>query len=193
MGKPASALTQLLVDYSEGDEKALSQLLPLVEKELHRLAAGYLRKERAGHTLQPTALVNEAFLSLLKQPDIQWQSRAHFYAVAALAMRQVLVGHARKHRAAKRGGGLAPLSLDDDRIEAGGKEAELVALDDALRALAQENGRQAKIVELRYFGGMTVEEVGQVLSISPRTVKREWMVAKAWLYQQLSDDKNAKP
>lgn len=186
--KAPTEVTRLLKELSRGDESALGKLVPLVHREMTRLARGYLSRERAGHTLQPTALVNEAYLSLMGQKKIQWEGRAHFLAVAALAMRQVLIAHARKRKATKRGGGLAPVTLEEGLVsgDIAGDE-ELLRLDEALTRLAKESERQARIVELRYFGGLSVEETAQVLSISSRTVKREWAIARAWLFSQLRD------
>lgn len=187
MTRSAHSFTELLMDYRRGDTEALGRLMPLVHQELRRLATSYLRHERPGHTLQPTALVNEAFITLVNQKTIPLEGRSHFFAVAALAMRQVLVAYARKRRAEKRGHGWQRVTLEDRhgaRVEPAG--VEILALDQALGELSRESERQAKIVELRYFGGLSVEETALILGISARTVKREWMVARAWLHRRLT-------
>jgi len=179
----------MLQNWSKGDENALSELMPLVYDELRRQAARYLRKERADHTLQPTALANEAYLRLIDQKHVSWQNRAHFFGIAAQLMRRILVDHARKGHAEKRGGAAAKLPLDeaigvpDEREQ---RDVDLLALDRALSQLAEVDERQSRIVELRYFGGLKIEEVAEVLGISPTTVKRELNFAKAWLHLQLS-------
>ncbi|HBY61057.1 MAG TPA: RNA polymerase subunit sigma-70 [Solibacterales bacterium] len=180
-----SNVTQLLVDWSKGNRQALEQLMPLVYDELRRLADFYLRRERAGHTLQGTALVHEAYLRLVDQNRVQWQNRAHFFGVAAQMLRRILVDHARAHRTAKRGGGALTLALDEAIGAPEQKDLDLVALDDALNGLSQMDAQQAKIVELRYFSGLTIEETAEVLDISPATVKRDWVVAKAWLFREV--------
>jgi RNA polymerase sigma factor (TIGR02999 family) len=183
----ANDITESLAALSRGDPAAVEKLLPVVYKEMRRLAAGYLRKERPGHTLQPTALAHEAFLRLVVQKDIAWQSRAHFLGVAAQAMRRILVDHARRRKAARRGGGATVLSLDD----AGSASPNPVAFDDLDRALVhleRLSERQAKVVELRYFGGLTIEETAEVLGVSPITVKRDWTMARAGLYRELSGE-----
>ncbi len=191
MSKPMSEerqpsnVTQLLVDWSKGNRQALEQLMPLVYDELRRLADFYLRRERAGHTLQGTALVHEAYLRLVDQNRVQWQNRAHFFGVAAQMLRRILVDHARAHRTAKRGGGALTLALDEAIGAPEQKDLDLVALDDALNGLSQMDAQQAKIVELRYFSGLTIEETAEVLDISPATVKRDWVVAKAWLFREV--------
>ena len=167
------------------DRQSVDSLLPLVYQELRRLAASYLRRERPGYTLQPTALVNEAYLRLLKDRPDRWQNRAHFCAIAAHSMRQILIERARARDAQKRGGARARVTLDDALVAGGDRSIDLVALDEALERLAAENERQAKIVEMRYFGGLTVEEVAEALEISPATVKRHWTVARAWLAREL--------
>ncbi len=171
---------------AEGDARALDRLFPLVYRELRERAAGYLRGERPGHTLQPTALAHETYLRLAGRPDFPWQNRAHFMAVAARAMRLILVDHARRRRAAKRGGGDAPLEFDTGVVLAAGATVEFDDLDRALSDLARLSERQARVVELRYFGGLTIEETGEVLGVSPMTVKRDWATARAWLYRELA-------
>jgi RNA polymerase sigma factor (TIGR02999 family) len=178
-------VTRLLEDLSNGKTGALEELLPLVQAELRRQAARYLRRERPNHTLQPTALVNEAFLRLIEQRDVRWQNRAHFFGIAAQAMRRILVDHARTHGRAKRGGGAPMVSLDEAVVAVEERSTDLLALDQALDRLAVEDPRQAKVVELRFFGGLSVEETALVMDISPATIKREWTMAKAWLYSQL--------
>ena len=179
-------VTQLLVEWSNGDQEALEQLTPLVYGELRRLAGRYLRKERPDHTLQATALVHEAYLRLIDQRNVRWQNRAHFFGVAAQMIRRILVDHARSRHAAKRGAMAPKLSLDEAIALPDRKEFDLVALDDALNSLAKIDPQQARIVELRFFTGLTVEETAEVLSISPATVKRDWVTAKAWLYRDIS-------
>jgi len=177
-------LTALLRDASEGDQNALDRLMPLVYGELRKIAASYLRRERKDHTLQPTALVHEAYLRLTNQRDMAWQNRAHFYGIAAQMMRRILVDHARKRQAAKRDASAWKVATAE--VGDGAESApELLALDRALEELAQIDPQQAKIVELRFFGGLTVEETAEVAGISPRTVKREWRTAKAWLRREI--------
>ena len=178
--------TKLLSRASAGDSKAVSQLMPLVYDELRRLAASYLRRERPGQTLQATALVNEAYIRLIGEKAHNWQNRTHFLAIAALSMRQILVQRARTRKAAKRGGDPQRITLDEQLLPApDASEVDLVALDAALDKLAALNERQAKVVELRYFGGLSVEEAAQALDISPATVKRDWTLARAWLKKEL--------
>ena len=179
-------VTQLLIDWSKGDQTALNQLMPLVYAELHRLAASYLARERSDHTLQPTALVNEAYLRLIDQNGVAWENRAQFFGIAAQMMRRILVNHARDRHADKRGGHALRLSLDDAISFFEERDVNLVALDDALQALAALDPRQSQIVELRFFGGLTIEEVATQLHTSPATVKREWTTAKLWLLRELS-------
>ena len=181
----ADALAETLKGIAAGDPAALERLLPVVYQELRRLAAGYLRGERAGHTLQPTALAHEAYLKLVGRP-IEWQGRHHFMALAARAMREILVDHARRRNAAKRGGGGAPVTLDTGLIAAASRPVEFEELDRALDELARLSERQARVVELRYFGGLSVEEAAEVLEVAPATVKRDWATARAWLYRELS-------
>ena len=180
-------VTELLVDWSNGNPQALEQLMPLVYKELHRLAASYLRRERSGHTLQSTALVNEAFLKLVDQTRVQWKNRAHFFGVAAQMIRRILVDHARGHQAAKRGSNAPKLSLDEALGVPDPRDLDLLALDDALDRLGAIDPQQSRIVELRFFGGLSIEETAEAIGISPATVKRDWTMAKAWLYQNLHD------
>lgn len=182
----ATDVTRLLLDWGHGDQSALDSLLPLIYNELRRVADGYLRRDRPGHTLQATALVNEAFLRLIDQNQINWQNRTHFFGAAANLMRQILIQHARANHAAKRGGERQKLYLDEAGDVAQSSDLDLVALDDALRDLEAVAPRQCRIVELRYFGGLSIEETGEVLSISPATVKREWTMAKAWLRREIS-------
>lgn len=179
-------VTQLLLDWSNGDQSAFDKLMPLIDEELRRLAHHYMCRERAGHTLQTTALVNEAFLKLVNRKNLQWQNRAHFFGLAAQVMRTILVDHARSHASAKRGGGARNLELDEAMLVSQQKASEVVALDEALNQLALIDPRQSRIVELRFFGGLTVEEAAEVLHISPVTIKREWSTAKAWLHRELA-------
>lgn len=180
-----SSVTDLLADASRGDQAALDVLLPLVYSELRRLADSYLREERPDHTLQGTALVHEAYLRLVGRKNINWQNRAHFFSVAAQVMRHVLVDHARGHKRKKRGGDLRKLSLDDAIGFSTERDISLIALDDALTTLASLDPQQSRIVELRFFGGLTIDEVAEVLKISTATVNREWGTAKAWLYREI--------
>lgn len=186
MQAPAKDVTTLLAEASAGDPEAYDRLAPLVYDELRRIAARCLRRERLDHTLQPTALVNEAFLKLIDQRRVTWQNRAHFFAVSARLMRRVLVDHARAHHAGKRGGHLARVSLDDAVIGARARDADLVALDDALRELERRDPDAARLVELRYFAGLTTRETAEVLGVSTSTVEREWVAARAWLFRALS-------
>jgi RNA polymerase sigma factor (TIGR02999 family) len=178
-------ITELLVAWSDGDRAALDELMPLVYDELRGLASAYLARERPGHTLQTTALVHEAYLKLVDQRRVQWQNRAHFFGIAAQMMRRILVSHARAHRAEKRGRGAQPLSLDEVPELSAKPKVDLVALDDALDRLTEIDPRQGRVVELRFFGGLSIDEAGEVLSLSPATVGREWTMAKAWLYKEL--------
>ena len=180
-------VTQLLVNWSNGDQAALDQLLPLVNDELRRLARNYLRRENPGHTLQPTALVNEAYLRLIDQQNVQWQNRAHFFGIAAQLMRRILVDHARRHAYAKRGGGAIQVSFDEGMAVTEAKAAELLAVHEALEQLTKLDERKGRIVVLRFFGGLSLEEVAEVLSISSPTVQREWRAAKAWLHRILTE------
>ena len=184
----AGEITRLLQGWRNGDRKALDTLLPVVYKELRRLAHLQLRKERPDHTLQSAALVNEAYLRLLGLNAPRWEGRSHFFAIAAQQMRQILVDHARRHRAGKRGGRAGALSLDDSGLLEQGKSRNLdvVALDDALHALAQIDARKAQVVELRFFGGLNFEETAEVLRVSAVTVARDWSTARAWLHREVS-------
>jgi RNA polymerase sigma factor (TIGR02999 family) len=179
-------ITQLLLAWSDGDQTALEALTPLVYRELKKIAGGYLKRERAGNTLQPTALVHEAYLKLIDQQNVQWQNRAHFYGIAAQAMRRILVDRARAKLADKRGAGGVTISLDEAIGVADEDAGQLLALDDALQRLAALDAQKSRVVELRYFGGLTQEETAAVLGISRPTVVREWRTAKAWLYSELN-------
>jgi RNA polymerase sigma factor (TIGR02999 family) len=183
---PARQVTQLLVRWREGDHRAFDELMPLVYTELHRLAAHYMRGERPGHTLQTSALVNEAFLRLAGHEDIQWQDRTHFFAVAAQAMRRILVDHARRRGNQKRGGGGHKVALDEALVVSAERAEEVVALDDALARLAEIAPRKSQLVELRFFGGLSIEETAEVLQVSPGTVMRDWTFAKAWLRREIT-------
>jgi RNA polymerase sigma-70 factor, ECF subfamily len=189
MPDPDGQVTLLLAEMKRGNPEALPKLIPLVYAELRRIAARLLRGERDGHTLQPTALVNEAYLRLAGQTRADWQNRAQFLAIASQAMRRILVDYARQHIAGKRGGGVAPVDLEGIAVAARVVQSEeMLAVDEALERLAQLDARQARVVEMRYFGGMTVEETAEALSMAPRTVKREWATAKAWLRAEISRD-----
>lgn len=183
------SVTQLLIEWRNGDETALDRLIPLVYAEMRRLARYYMRGERSGHTLQTTALINEAYIRLVDHKGMRWQNRAHFYAVAAQAMRRILVDNARSRNYAKRGGGAQMVELDEAAVVAQELAAEMIALDEALNELAVLDPRQSKTVELRYFGGMSVEETAEALGVSPVTVMRDWRAAKAWLLRSLSANK----
>ncbi len=183
----ASSVTGLLIDWSEGDQAAHEELMPLVYEELRRLAGAQLRSERGSHTLQATALVNEAYLRLIDQSRVRWRNRAHFFAIAARMMRRILVDHARREGAAKRGGSMQRVTLDEEVSAGAEPDVELVALDDALQALAKLDPVLSQLVELRFFAGMTIEETAAVLDISSATVKREWTSARAWLYRRLNE------
>ncbi len=178
-------MTELLAAWSDGDREALDRLLPLVERELHRLAHHYMGREREGHTLQTSALVNEAYLKLCDQTRVRWQNRAHFFAIAAQTMRRILIDHARSRRYEKRGGGARALPLDEALLLSDERADELVALDDALAALEKVDPRKARVVELRYFGGLSAEESAEVLKVSPDTVGREWRRARAFLLREM--------
>jgi RNA polymerase sigma-70 factor (ECF subfamily) len=178
-------VTQILQEVSGGDRDAPARLMPLVYDELRRLADHYLRQERPDHTLQPTALVHEAYLKLIDQTRVDWQNRAHFFGVAAQLMRRILVDHARRHRASKRGGFQQKLALDEAVDYSQPRDVDLVALDEALNVLAKLDERQSRIVELRFFGGLTIEETAEALGVSPATVKVDWSMAKAWLRREI--------
>jgi len=186
--EPIGEITQLLQGWRGGDRKALDALLPVVYRELRRLAHFQLRKERPDHTLQSAALVHEAYVRLVGLNSPQWESRSHFFAIAAQLMRQILVDYARRHRAGKRGGGVSALSLEDATVLSPGKDKgiDVVALDDALKALAQIDARKAQVVELRFFGGLSFEETAEVLKVSAITVSRDWSTARAWLHREMS-------
>jgi RNA polymerase sigma factor (TIGR02999 family) len=192
MERGSGDITQLLKAMANGDPKASDTVLPLVYGELHRLAKSYMRRERPDHTLQATALINEAYLRLARE-DTDWNSREHFIGVAANVMRRVLVDYARQHKAEQRGGGLQRVELQDDLAISAGKLDEVEQLDEALKLLERENPRQVKVVELRYFGGLSVEQIGAFLKMSPRSVKRDWSLARIWLYRQLKQDGKALP
>jgi RNA polymerase sigma factor (TIGR02999 family) len=182
----SDGITKLLIDWSQGDQAALEKLMPLVYDELRRLASNYLRRERAGHTLQPTALVNEAYLKLVDQRHARWQNRAHFFGISAQLMRRILVDHARQHQAAKRGGSQQQrLSITSAERVVKQPQIDLLALNEALDELALIDPQQAQIVELKFFGGLSIEETAEVLGISHATVERDWKVARAWLRRQL--------
>jgi RNA polymerase sigma-70 factor (ECF subfamily) len=185
---PRQEVMRLLSDWSGGDEGALEKLFPLVQPELHRLAHHYMSRERAGHTLQTTAILNEAYLRLVENAQPSWQNRTHFVAAAAQLMRRIMVDHARKRHSLKRGAGAVRVTLDEAAWVTEARSEELLALDEALEELAAQDPRKSQIVELRYFGGLTVEETADFLKLSPRTVEREWTIAKAWLYRALTEE-----
>ena len=180
-------VSQLLLDWSNGNQAALDRLTPLVYEELHRLAHRHMRLERPNHTLQTTALVNEAYVRLVDQRNLHWKNRAHFFSIASRLMRRILVDLARAHNRAKRGGGALQVSLDEAAMVSSERAAELVALDEALTTLAAIDQRKSQVVELRFFGGMSVEETAEALRVSPITIKREWSTAKAWLYREIAN------
>ena len=184
----AQEITRLLVAWGDGDESALEQLAPLVHQELHRLAHHYMRNEPAGHVLQTSALVNEAYIRLIDWKNVKWQNRAHFFAVSAQMMRRILVDFARMKQYAKRGGGAVQVSLSEAASLAEYKESDLVALDEALHALAEIDQRKSQVVELRFFGGLEVKEVAEILRVSEETVMRDWRFAKAWLLRELGQE-----
>ena len=186
MKSSPNEVTRLLLDCSQGDRAALDELVPLVYDELRRLARHFMRQERAGHTLQTTALINEAYVRLIDQRSVRWQNRAHFFAVSAQLMRHILVDFARARRNLKRGGDAQQVSLDEALTIASGHSPELVALDDALKDLARLDERQSKVVELRFFGGLTEVEIAEVLQVSPRTVSSDWNLARSWLSRELT-------
>jgi len=183
---PDETVSQLLLDWSHGDRAALDKLVPLVQHELQRLARRHMRRERPGHTLQTTALVHEVYLKLVDKSHPDWQSRAHFVAVAATLMRRIMVDHARERRAKKRGGGAVKIELDEAALVSEGRATELIALDEALDRLAEFDPRKSQVVEMRYFGGLTIEEIADVLKIHPNTATRDWSTARAWLYAELN-------
>ena len=177
----------MLRDWSDGDQAALDKVMPVVYQELRRLARHYMRNERADHTLQTTALVNEAYMRLADYKNMRWQSRAHFFAVAAQVMRRILVESARSRNYAKRGGGARKVELDEAAVVSAGRSAEVIAVDEALTELEAWDARKGRIVELRFFGGLSIEETAEVLKVSPTTVQREWRSAKAWLYRAIGE------
>jgi len=183
------SITQLLVAWSDGDQSALDQLVPLVHAELRRLARSYMRRERQGHTLQTTALVNEAYLRLVEQKQVRWQNRAHFMAIAAQLMRRILVDYARRRQYQKRGAGALQVTLSQAESIAKEDSPDLVALDEALVSLAEIDPQRSRVVELRFFGGLSIEETAEVLKISPTTVERYWTFAKAWLRKSVMSEK----
>jgi len=187
--KDPENITDLLVSYGRGDKESLDKLMPVVYDELRRQAARYLRREQAGHTLQTTALIHEAYVRLVDQRNVQWQNRAHFFGIAAQMMRRILVDHARTKKRAKRGGSDIRVSLDDATVAVKGQDLDVVAVDEALSRLEQIDKQQSRVVELRFFSGLTVEETAEVMGISPATVKRDWSMAKAWLHRELSGDR----
>jgi RNA polymerase sigma factor (TIGR02999 family) len=183
-----SQITQMLLDWSGGDPAALDRLTPLVHGELHRLAHRYMNRERGGHTLQTSALVNEAFLRLVDQRNVRWNNRAHFFAIAAQMMRRILVDYARSHLYAKRGAGAIHVSLDNAQLVSNEPAAEVKALDEALTKLGVVDEQQARVVELRFFGGLTIKETAEVMGLSIDMVKREWSTARAWLYREMTGE-----
>ena len=184
---PQHEITQLLAEWRDGNQSALDELYPLVYDELHRLARRYMSRERKGHTLQTTALINEAYVRLVDQKNVHWANRSHFFAISAQIMRRILIDHARRHLYAKRGGGAQQVSLEEVAAITPNPSRELVRLDDALKSLAEMDPRRSQVVELRYFGGLNNEEIAGVLNISANTVTRDRNMARAWLYQQLSE------
>jgi len=190
MSPSPEEISELLAAWSNGERAALDQLMPLVYDELRRIAHRYLGRERAGHTLQTTALVNEAYLKLFNEREMRWQNRAHFFAVAAQLMRMILVDYARSRNYIKRGGGAQRVSFDEALAVSQERAGELIALDEALKTLAEIDERKSRVAELRFFGGLSVEETAEVLKVSPVTVMREWRLAKAWLHRELSGDES---
>lgn len=183
---PQHQITQLLAEWSDGNQSALDELYPLVYNELHRLARRYMSRERKGHTLQTTALINEAYVRLVDQRNVHWANRSHFFAISAQIMRRILIDHARRHAYAKRGGGAQQVSLEEVATIARDPGLALLRLDEALKSLAEMDPRRSQVVELRYFGGLNNEEIAGVLQVSENTVTRDWNMARAWLYQQLT-------
>ena len=184
-------ITELLAEWREGNQSALDELYPLVYDELHRLARRYMSRERKDHTLQTTALINEAYVRMVDQKNVNWANRSHFFAISAQIMRRILIDHARRHAYAKRGGGAQQVSLEEVAAIVPDQGRELVRLDEALKTLAERDPRRSQVVELRYFGGLNNEEIAGVLHVSENTVTRDWNMARAWLYQQLTE--NATP
>src|SRR6202795_5199547 len=189
---PCGEVSGLLRAWGDGDRDALDRLTPVVYDELHRLARRYMRGERPGHSLQTSALVNEAYMRLVDYKSMQWQNRAHFFAVSAQLMRRILVEHARRHNL-KRGGGVQHVSLEEAAVVGGDQDTDLVALDSAMNALARIDPRKVQVVEMRFFGGLNVEETAEVLKVSPVTVKRDWRAARAWLYRELTGEDAHEP
>ena len=179
-------ITQLLAEWREGNQAALDDLYPLVYDELHRLARRYMSREKKGHTLQTTALINEAYVRLVDQRNVHWANRSHFFAISAQIMRRILIDHARRHAYAKRGGGARQVSLDETATVVSGDLSEFLRLDEALKSLAELDPRRSQVVELKYFGGLNNDEIAEVLKISKNTVIRDWNMARAWLYRQLT-------
>ncbi len=192
MAAASEGITQLLVNWRNGDKAALDQLMPIVYEELRRLARGFMGRERNNHTLQTSALINEAYLKLVDQDETNWQNRAHFFAVAAQIMRHILVDHARSYGYEKRGAGAQRVSLDDAKVFSEERAGELVALDEALTDLAAVDPRKSRLVELRFFGGLNIDETAEVMDLSPTTVQREWRAAKAWLQRFIKGETPAK-
>lgn len=187
MSSSENNVTQLLHSWRDGNKEALNELIPLIYEELRRIARGFMRRERANHTLNATALVNEAWLNLVNTPEIEWQNRAHFFAISATVMRRILIQYAREHFAEKRGGDYEKVVLEDALgVALPEKDIDLISLNDALKEFEKIDPHRSRIVELRYFGGLTIEETAEVLSESTRTVQRNWQLAKAWLYKELS-------
>jgi RNA polymerase sigma-70 factor (ECF subfamily) len=184
--RPEHEITQLLAEWRDGNQAALDDLYPLVYDELHRLARRYMSRERKGHTLQTTALINEAYVRLVDQREVQWANRSHFFAISAQIMRRILIDHARRYAYAKRGGGARQVSLDETATVALGDLSEFLRLDEALKSLAELDPRRSQVVELKYFGGLNNDEIAGVLKISKNTVIRDWNMARAWLYSELS-------
>ena len=184
---PPHEITQLLAEWSDGDQSALDELYPLVYDELHKLARRYMSRERKDHTLQTTALINEAYVRLVDQRNVHWTNRSHFFAISAQIMRRILIDHARRHAYAKRGGGARQVSLEEAATVTSNPGSELIRLDEALNSLAERDPRRSRVVELRYFGGLNNEEIAGVLHVSENTVTRDWNMARAWLYQQLTE------
>ena len=191
MAAASEGITQLLINWRNGDKAALDQLMPIVYEELRRLARGFMGRERNNHTLQTSALINEAYLKLVDQDETNWQNRAHFFAVAAQIMRHILVDHARSYGYEKRGAGAQRVSLDDAKVFSEERAGELVALDEALTDLAAVDPRKSRLVELRFFGGLNIDETAEVMNLSPTTVQREWRAAKAWLQRFIKGENPA--
>jgi RNA polymerase sigma factor (TIGR02999 family) len=184
-------VTQLLQAWGQGDQGALEKLIPLIYRDLRQRAHRYMGRERAGHTLQTSALINEAYLRLAASPDVPWESRNHFFAIAARMMRRILVDHARARRSLKRGGDGHAVTLDEEYLLTPQPSRDLVSLDDALKALGEQDERKARVVELRFFGGLSVEETAQVLKVSPQTVMRDWKLSKVWLLREMKREEES--